>query len=499
MCVSEEAFQEILPLLKPEAVSHPISGRARQKFLALAEFSPDMICEVDLKGNILYINHFYRDVQPEEIKGNSITSFVSDAGHDKLIEGIQTVVNDQTSVEIELRAKGAAGEMDWFAFHLMPVNGTSGDLTVLMVNRDVSHAKAIEKSLGETSKNYEYLFEHANDSIMITDPESHLIIQANQIAADRLDYTLEEFIGMTTGEITSKRGHEELKNIRVDLDESESMIFETYHLTRHGKEIPVEVSSRMIDYRGKRAFLNFVRDITARKRAEELLVRKNEELNSFIYRASHDLRGPIASIQGLVTVFNLEVEHPKAKEYFDMVMRCAEKLDRHLTDLLEITSMRNYGLNNSEIDWQSSIELALSEVAEVVGIEDVEITIENNFEGKYLADPKLIDLILTNFISNAVKYSRGLDRKPAVKVQVAEEPGGVSLTIKDNGIGIEKENQEKIFDMFYRDNHEAAGRGLGLYVIKMAVEKLKGRIRVESVTNEGSTFMIYLPSAEEGD
>ena len=114
--------------------------------------------------------------------------------------------------------------------------------------------------------------------------------------------------------------------------------------------------------------------------------------------------------------------------------------------------------------------------------------------GVFNSDPKMIRIILNNLISNAIRYSNPATDEPYVSVQIAATETNARIEVTDNGIGISKDDQEKVFDMFYRVADDSNGTGMGLHLVKLAVEKLSGEIRIESEQNKGTKFSIVIPN-----
>ena len=358
----------------------------------------------------------------------------------------------------------------------------------------IADHKKVEQSLKESQQKYRNLLQNVNDAILITDPDTHHIIGCNQIAHDRLGYSEDEMLGLITEQISSPRGIEGLPQIRKALKEKKVLVFETFHKRKDGLEIPVEISSQEIIFDGKPAFLNVCRDITERKIAENLLLRKNDELNSFIYKASHDLKGPLASIEGLISVAKLEVKDPAANRYFDLILRSSKRLHNNLIDLLEVSRIQNLGLKPIRIDLEAEINDLQSSLSHYHFDQtvDFELRIEPHLE--FVSDLQLFRSIMQNLLSNAIKYSQNTGRPPRVSLEIRPHNNEVEISIQDNGHGIPEEFRELVFDMFYRADNQTTGTGLGLYIVKSAVEKLKGRLHLESEVDKGTKVTVILPN-----
>ena len=124
----------------------------------------------------------------------------------------------------------------------------------------------------------------------------------------------------------------------------------------------------------------------------------------------------------------------------------------------------------------------------------VDIQVEVNENSKMLSDKSRLNIILNNLVSNAIRYQNEQTPNPFVNIKIDTSDTETGIIIKDNGIGISAESQAKVFDMFYRVSEASLGSGLGLYIVKEAVEKLHGEIKLESTPGTGSTFKISIPN-----
>jgi len=219
----------------------------------------------------------------------------------------------------------------------------------------------------------------------------------------------------------------------------------------------------------------------------------NKELDLFAYRVSHDLRGPIASIRGLIEI----VKSAKTKEESDFCLEKISastiKLDGFIQDILDLS--RN---SRTEVAYELvNVRSMILEVTETLKYMDQDQRIEFNLNCPetltITTDPLRLKIILTNLIANAYKYQDTRKEKPVIDVSCAKENQHFSMQVRDNGIGIRQEHKDKIFEMFFRGTDKSVGTGLGLYVVKEIVEKLNGTIQVSAEFEKGALFSVTLP------
>lgn len=221
--------------------------------------------------------------------------------------------------------------------------------------------------------------------------------------------------------------------------------------------------------------------------ANEALKRVNDELDNFIYKTSHDIRGPLASLKGMCNVAIMDVKDPLALDYFQKLDATAEKLNTILTRLLIINQINNSSASHEPIDFDEMVD-------EVIILEKKrglppKLHIRKNIESNitFYSDKELVRIILENLIDNAIKFYNDSNRTdPFVEVKVEKEGNYLKVRVIDNGIGISQVNPDKIFQMFSRASERSGTGGIGLYLTKTATEKIGGQIDLKT-TPEGYT------------
>lgn len=229
-------------------------------------------------------------------------------------------------------------------------------------------------------------------------------------------------------------------------------------------------------------------------RQNETLIKINKELDSFVYSISHNLRAPLMSVLGLLDLARNENNHDVIHQYHEMMKSSVCKLDETLKEILEYSRNARQGLVIGEIDFQKTINDNFERMQFMPGYERIRKEIFVEGESRFFSDNYRLSLILNNLISNAIKYSDPLKETSFIHIAINLTPDKVSLVFRDNGIGIESDYIKVVFNMFFRATEKSEGAGLGLYIVKEAVEKLGGAIELESQVGKGTVFKIELPN-----
>lgn len=217
---------------------------------------------------------------------------------------------------------------------------------------------------------------------------------------------------------------------------------------------------------------------------------QNKELDLFVYKASHDIKGPLRSLLGLTSIGLKTITDKGSLEIFNHIHKSITKLDLLLADLLMVSKAKSAAVVKTRIVLKEKIWEVIESFKNVNGFENVSFTIDVPEGYELITDKNLIYSILQNFIENALKYSDPQKENCYLKIKVEENNEKVFIRFEDNGLGISPENISKIFDMFYKVNESTNGTGLGLYLIKNNIEKLGGKLNVESSLGKGSVFTV---------
>lgn len=260
----------------------------------------------------------------------------------------------------------------------------------------------------------------------------------------------------------------------------------------------VLVSAELFENNKELHLLLMLNDITDQIKTEERLKQTNRELETFMYKSSHNLKGPVASIKGLLYLAGLEEEHnPAAKQYLELINKSVKGLERTLEELMDIARLKQGRLKIEAVDLEYVVTEIINKLKFMPEWKGISYAISVQQESAFYTDLSLLQSILQNLVENAVKYKKE-NQQSWVKIEGKVSSREAEISVEDNGLGIPREQQERVFEMFYRAHQTASGTGLGLYIVRNSVEKLGGEIHLSSKRNEGSRFMLNLPNISSG-
>jgi two-component system, response regulator PhcR len=242
----------------------------------------------------------------------------------------------------------------------------------------------------------------------------------------------------------------------------------------------------------KNAYDAYKAKIDLREKITEL-EKTNDELNRFIYSISHELRAPLVSAMGVINVVKMEGLYDSCGEYWSLIETCANKLDYYVQKTLQYYKNNKIASENTPVNF----EILIQDLINLYSYTDKDTHFHVNIkqDREFYGDAFRIEVILGNLISNAIKYQKEDEKDKKVNIIIEVKNDAAEIIISDNGMGILNEHLEKIFTQFFKikTNH---GTGLGLFIVKEALNKINGKISVSSDLSEGTAFKITIPNGK---
>lgn len=368
------------------------------------------------------------------------------------------------------------------------------------------------KALLATTNRYRTLFENAGDAIFVLDIEGR-ILDANIVACERLGYSRKELFNLNWSDIEAPEENHQLKDRILQILQEGHLIFETIHRCHDGKAIPVEMSSRVIEYDREPAVLSIARDISERKEAEKEKTRlqaqlrqaqKMEAIGTLAGGIAHDFNNILTPISGYTELAMRKIPaDSKARNNLEQVLRAIQRAKSLVQQIL--TFSRQEGQQRCSLEIKSIIKESLKLLRASIP-STIEIRSYINTDGAVLADPTQIHQVMLNLCTNAhyaMRDSGGLleIRLDDADLSLSEsktaadlKPGPyVQLNISDTGHGISKNLLDRIFDPYFTTKPEGEGTGMGLSVVHGIVKGHGGDIIVESEVDKGTVFKVFFP------
>jgi len=228
------------------------------------------------------------------------------------------------------------------------------------------------------------------------------------------------------------------------------------------------------------------------KNQNEILMNTNNELDKFVYSASHDLRAPITSLKGLIEIAKEETDPEIIQQYLYLMKESLNKQDEFIREIIDFSRNKRKEIVRQPVNLSKTIDQVIRHHCYMPNANNINITKDILLE-TIPSDPLRIEIILNNLISNAIKYSDEKKERMTIHIKTYLENHSAIMEIADNGVGIKKENLSSIFQMFYVTQNSNKGTGLGLYIVQETVAKLQGSILVESELHKGTKFTLQIP------
>jgi PAS domain S-box-containing protein len=346
-------------------------------------------------------------------------------------------------------------------------------------------------------------FQHAGTGMALLNVDGKFNY-VNKALCELLEYSPVELLRKTLQEVTHP---ENSKDQQILLD-----YLATNNLDNYQKEIRLLTTNKEVvwatinvsiirDDPDNTYLIVHIQNINETKKYQEKIITQNEELvkinkelDSFVYKASHDLRAPLTSILGLVNLADKYSDtNPALVEYFNHIRKSVTKLDEFVKELIDHSRNIRLAVKIEAINFQELIEDVFQNLNYMEAASLIKRHIEITSNSVFHSDKTRLKVIFSNLIANAIRYHH-LPNDPFIKITVDNNNKEAVIFVEDNGKGIEAHHLDKIFDMFYRATDDKSGSGLGLYIVKETIEKLKGSIEVTSKYGKGTFFKITIPN-----
>jgi PAS domain S-box-containing protein len=418
---------------------------------------------------------------------------------------------------VEFRARHRDRSYRWMLSRGVAVRDGAGRPVRFVGTRiDITELKECEEALRESEARYRAFIDHATDAFFLNtwQPQARFV-DVNCQACASLGYTHDELTAMGPPDIAPDVTPTMLEELRQRVDAGETVTFDLRHRRKDGSEFPVEVRLRAITLEGRRYGLALTRDMTDRKIAEDALRQAKEAAEAasraksdFLAHVSHEVRTPLNAVLGMT---ELALETPVTEQqhsYLKVVQSSAEALLLVIDDLLDFSKIEagKLGLDRMPFSLRPVVNDTLRSLALQAHRKGFELVcrVRPEVPDALLGDARRLRQVLTNLVGNAIKFTA--EGEVVVGVALAEEnepgpeepleppapPCTLLFSVRDTGIGIPRDKQQKVFEAFEQADSSTTrrygGTGLGLSIASRLVGLMGGRITVASEPGRGSTF-----------
>lgn len=232
------------------------------------------------------------------------------------------------------------------------------------------------------------------------------------------------------------------------------------------------------------------------KQQNEQLKKINAELDRFVYSASHDLRAPLSSILGLIEIALRSNNKAELDSYLQMMKGRVNHLDEFIQEVIDYSRNQRMEVRSQPVNLHQMVEETTTNLRYLEGADKIEIHNELAPDLTISGDPMRLRIVMNNLLNNAIKYHDYRKAERYIRVSGSAGDGRLSLSVRDNGMGISSDHLDKVFNMFYRASDKSKGSGLGLYIVRESLEQLGGSVSIQSSYGEGSTFTVQVPAGK---
>jgi two-component system, sensor histidine kinase and response regulator len=496
-------------------------SESERQMAAIFNFLPDATLVIDEKGRVIAWNRAI-----EELTGVKAEAMLGKGDHEYALPFygerrpilIDLVLEWKEGFEARYAQVGREGDVltgETYVPHLrgggvylraraaVLRNSRGKVVGAIEIIRDNTERQRAEEALREQEEAFRAVFDRSNDAIYIHDLQGK-ILDANRVGCERLGYRRGELSAKSAAEVVAPSQAAALPAQIGELMRQRHLVFESVHVCKDGLEVPVEVSSSLMDYRGVEAVLSICRDITERKRVEAVLLAAKEAAEAaartksdFLANMSHEIRTPL---NGMVGMIGLALDGELGDEqrgYLELARSSADSLCTIINDILDLSKIEAHKLDLEAVDFElgkllEKTLVVLGGEAQARGIEFV-FDMDRGMRARYRGDPTRLGQVVSNLVKNAIKFTE----KGHVLLKVEELGAGAGAPklhfwVEDTGIGIPADKLAVIFDTFTQADtsttRKYGGTGLGLAICKHLVKMMGGELWVESEPGRGTRF-----------
>jgi PAS domain S-box-containing protein len=491
-------------------------------YRALIESQVDLISRYLPDSTLTFVNdaycQFYGKTR-EELIGHSYLSMVAPEFRGQTLKNIESMVKNPAPISGEFLNYKRDGEECWIQWVVQGITDEHGRVVELQaIGRDITRLKQSELTLRQSEEDYRDLYENAPNGYFSVDTHG-IIGRCNRYLVQMLGYSsADQIVGAPVAELYADTPHGKSKVLRIFEDVRAGGAIRDEELQMQKRDgTPVWVSLTTNAERDGEGQFRWTRslvvNITERKRAEAELRRLNEELEqrvdertaklaaanqeleSFAYSVSHDLRAPLRAIDGYTRILLEDYQAAldmEGQRICAVIRNETQRMGQLIDDLLAFSRMGRMAMQMAPVDMAALARTAFDALC--APDDQARVAFDLAPLPAALGDPSLLRQVWTNLLGNALKFSAKRQRA-TIEVGCREEGEETIYWVRDNGAGFDMRYVDKLFGVFQRlhSEREFAGAGVGLAIVQRVISRHGGRVWAESVVDQGATFYFALP------
>ena len=431
--------------------------------------------------------------RPDELIGREAIQFVHPDYRQEAMLRIQAILRGESVAPVETKYI----RLDGREINVESVGhpyAYDGQPAVQLFFGDITERKKTEAGFRKAETLFFELFQNTPLAIVLLNEKGE-VVQINKGFEGLFGYGFGELRGLTLTEaIVPAELEKEGDEINSLIAENKVIRVETVRQSKSGQRVSVIIYGvPVVLHDEKIGIFGMYVDITERQKVEEELKIRNAELDNFVYKVSHDLRAPLSSVLGLAHLAALPGNKDDLADYVRLMGEKASQLDHFISDVLSHAKNLKMDVLVGQVNFREIVDRTFRDLNYLNGSNELKRNV-SIAEGDFYSDPWRVAEIFRNLISNAIKYRKLNHPGAELSVSVGFTSGRCEIVVADNGIGIDPQHTARIFEMFFRASDQSDGSGLGLYIVKNAIDKLEGSVVVDSRMGEGTRFVISLPN-----
>lgn len=492
-------YNDITDYYQKQSIDKTVALGEKVEFKSLE----NVVLSVNNRAKIIRAQSASLNKDYDELVGSYIYDFIDKTYHEAIKSKIAEVFNEKTPNDFQFESCQNNYSKELYLSEVQPVIDKYGEVSYAKITTELKTKDVkILRELKDIQTKYKNILKSYNLGIVVVTDSNGIIKEWNKGAEVAFGYKEDEVVGKCFTMLISKSqietGVKELLRLKNNVsDVTERNTLEMSALKKNGTEFPIEFAVNGWFCGKEHCFSVFMIDVTKRKNLEDRLRQKTKDLELFLYRSAHDLKAPLTTAEGLLALIKDEKIDSSTSELIKLLSTSLQKGKLLFDNLAFASSISQKKRDVSAINFEKEIEKSIESLRGLDGFDDIGFDISVKQTKRFYSSKELLSSVFQNLIQNAINYKKAFsaDYRPFIKINVEQDVNTVDITISDNGLGIQKENREKVFDIYYRVNNEGVqGTGLGLYIVKCIIDDLDGTIALDSNAANGTTFKITIPN-----